>query len=406
MSTVGNDTPNMSDTTADISKPESDVSALQLRGVWQAPAFYITALPTAQAVRPDMLHALLGEMTPDGLLASSAAEAEVSFDEERAPQPALRFDAADAVDLLSELHTAAQAPLDPSLRFWTMAARYLISLIEREQFAPDISITDENTFEGRWRLYVASDAESAWLERLADAMPQAAGRAADNQLLPGTEALDTFLTICGEAIIRRSLDADEFFHDFRERVSDEVHWDQRWLASLLGTRLPVKLDLDPGELDAIVTEVRQWLTALETQRAGHMPKLSIRLCEPPAKDDAREKQASGGWRLELAALEPVTGSKADWESLWNEEGGERSIMRRHLVDRRDHVRRQLRRAANAFAPLERVLDGKQPSDLVLSASDALRFIREAAPLMAKQNIEVDLPAWALETGIAWDWHCR
>jgi len=396
VTSVGNDTTDIHETAAGDSSPSSDAPPCQLSGTWRPPSFFITAAESATAQSVEALHALLGEVTPDGLLASSAEEAELTMSAGDAPVPALRFDPVDAVDLLSDLHDRSHARLDRSLRFWSLAARYLVSLIEREQFAPDISVTAENTFEGRWRLFVASDVESAWLERLADAMPSGAGLSG-NETIPGSEALDTFLTTCGEAIIRRSLDADEFFHDFRERVADEVHWDQRWLASLLGIRLPVELDLEPGELDAIVTEVRQWLTGLETQRAGNMPKLSIRLHEPkPVAEGTSETPASGGWKLELGAIEPLTGSMSDWHSLWNEEGGERSIMRRHLVDRRDHIRRQLRRAANAFDPLERVLDGKQPGDMVLSASDALRFIREAAPLMAKQNIVVELPGWALE----------
>ena len=395
MTSLGNDTTEINES-ATTAQPDDAQAAIKLRGIWRAPSFFLVGFDDTASVAAETLHEILGEITPDGLLASSADEANIALDRGDGPVPALRFDPADAVDLLSELHDRSHSHLDDSLRNWSLAAKYLVSLIEREQFAPDISITDENTYEGRWRLYVVSERESVWLERLADAMPPDAGLDDDGQPVPSAEALDTFLTICGEAIIRRSLDADEFFHDFRERVADEVHWDQRWLASLLGDRLPVALDLEPGELDAIVTEVRQWLTALETQRAGSMPKLSIRLCEPNKNEDP-QSVTSGGWKLELAAIEPITGARADWDSLWNEEGGERSIMRRHLVDRRDHIRRQLRRAANAFEPLERVLSGRQPRDMVLSAIDALRFIREAAPLMIKQDVVVDLPAWAQET---------
>ncbi len=154
MTSVGNDTTDIHETAAGDSSPNSDAPPCQLNGTWRPPSFFITAAEAATAQSVEALHALLGEVTPDGLLASSAEEAELRVSDGDAPVPALRFDPVDAVDLLSDLHDRSHARLDRSLRFWSLAARYLVSLIEREQFAPDISVTAENTFEGRWRLFV------------------------------------------------------------------------------------------------------------------------------------------------------------------------------------------------------------------------------------------------------------
>ncbi|HPF40748.1 MAG TPA: DEAD/DEAH box helicase [Phycisphaerae bacterium] len=347
------------------------------------------------------LHAEAGEVSPDGLLASVADDGEIEL---RLPEqdgvkavPCLRLDAADAIDFLTSLGRKADRRLGDSVRYWAILAKYVCTLLTRRQFAPDLDIADGNRIRGRWRVYVDSPAELRWLERVASAMPAVSLAALERGdfAAQSTMLVDTFLTETADALILRSVAGDEFFRQFHDRARKEGDWDLCWLASLLGAEGPFTWPdaTDAPEIDATITQVRGWLASLEGQsgEAGAVPELVFSLRDPEEEGDV---EAERFWRLSFGLRDPVTRRDLEMAGLWEETGVGPSIIRRHLVNRREHVSRELRRAASSFSPIDRVFRRSVPSGVDLSANEALGFVREAAPLLEAQGFVVRLPDWA------------
>ncbi len=347
------------------------------------------------------LHAEAGEVSPDGLLASAADESVISL---RLPErengqevPCLRLDAADALDFLTSLGRRDDRRVGDSIRYWSLLADYVCSLLTRRQFAPDLDIVDSNHITGRWRVYVDSPTELQWLERMASAMPPVSLAALDrgDAAVQTTMLVDSFLTETAESLVLRAVAGDEFFKQFHDRAVKEGDWDMCWLASLLGYKEPLRwpTDDDAPEIDATVSQVRGWMGSLEGQsgEAGSVPEIVFTLRDP---EDVEDLDRDRLWRLSFGLRDPVTLRDLEIAGLWEDSGNGPSIIRRHLVNRREHVARELRRAAGSFAPIERAFRRSVPSGIDLTANEALGFVREATPLLESQGFAVRLPDWA------------
>lgn len=347
------------------------------------------------------LHAEAGEVSPDGLLASVADEGTIAL---RLPDvvgpaevPCLRLSASDAIDFLTSLVRRDDRRLGDSVRYWALLAGYVCSLLTRRQFAPDLDIVDSNRITGRWRVFVDSAKELQWLERMASAMPAVSlsGLEPGDASAQTTMLVDTFMTETAEALVFRSVAGDEFFRQFQDRARKEGDWDLCWLASLLGAEGPFTWPNaeDAPEIDATVTQVRGWLASLEGQggEAGAVPEIVFTLRDPDGSHDVDRDRL---WRLAFGLRDPVTRRDLEIAGLWEETGAGPSIIRRHLVNRREHVARELRRAAASFAPIERAFRRSVPAGVDLGANEALGFVREAAPLLEAHGFVVRLPDWA------------
>lgn len=347
------------------------------------------------------LHAEAGEVSPDGLLASVAGDGSIQL---RLPEydgthevPCLRLGSADAIDFLTSLGHRSDRRLGDSVCYWALLANYVCSLLTRRQFAPDLDITDGNHIRGRWRVFVDSAAELQWLERVASAMPPVSLAALDRGDFAAlsTMLVDTFLTETAESLVLRSVSGDEFFKQFHDRARKEGDWDLCWLASLLNAEGPFVWPQsdDAPDIDATVSQVRGWMASLEGQggEAGAVPEIVFSLRDP---DEAIEADHERIWRLSFGLRDPVTRRDLEMAGLWEETGSGPSIIRRHLVNRREHVSRELRRAAGSFGPIERAFRRSVPSGVDLSANETLGFVREAAPLLEAQGFVVRLPDWA------------
>lgn len=347
------------------------------------------------------LHAEAGEVSPDGLLASVADEGSIPLrlpDVDGRPEvPCLKLGAAEAIDFLTSLPRREERRLGDSIRYWALLANYVCSLLTRRQFAPDLDIVDGNRITGRWRVFVESSKELRWLERVASAMPAVslAAQEPGDVAAQTTMLVDNFLTETAEALVFRSVAGDEFFKQFHDRARKKGDWDLCWLASLLGAEGPFSWPAgdDAPEIDATVTQVRGWMSALEGQggEAGAVPEIVFTLRDPDIGHDVDRDRM---WRLAFGLRDPVTRRDLEIAGLWEETGSGPSIIRRHLINRREHVSRELRRAAGSFSPIERAFRRSIPAGVDLGANEALGFVREAAPLLEAQGFVVRLPDWA------------
>ncbi|HWL95409.1 MAG TPA: DEAD/DEAH box helicase [Phycisphaerae bacterium] len=371
------------------------------------------ALPT------DGLHAALGEITPDGLLASIAEEKRVRLclpAREEWPLPsvparhahgeiadferttfeleALAFGPADSIDLLTSMSSRPSPAIGPSLRFWQLLARYGLSALGRQQFAPTVEQVEPSRFEGRWRVLVCDAAELKWIERMAAMMPPICHLAIADNGKPDTQArlVDSFLTASCEAVIRRCLEGDEFYRDFHERAQHERKWEVRWISSLVGDRRSHAWpDEDPAELAG---QIRAWAAPIAVTDGEEMPELSFTLLEPRIETHDEVEHEIEPWRVRFEMKSGANDDSLDIRQLWLEGEQTASILGQHLSARASHLRAELNRAAAVFPQLRGVLNSDEWRDVTLSLAEAHEFIRERAPLLVSEGFDVALPEWA------------
>ncbi|WP_354641263.1 DEAD/DEAH box helicase [Kitasatospora camelliae] len=129
--------------------------------------------------------------------------------------------------------------------------------------------------------------------------------------------------------------------------------------------------------------------------AGRPLRLCLRLTEPlgPADDDPDGLPARDHWRLDLL-LQAVDRPSllVTAEDLWTQ-GPALNALARITPDPAEHLLAELQRAALARPELRPALRRIRPTGLDLDRAGALRFLRDAAPVLAEAGFGVLLPAW-------------
>jgi SNF2 family DNA or RNA helicase len=414
-------------TASGVSEP-SDIS---LHGLWSGTSFSLFGLRAADATEqeeiptkprgskdsappwalsPAELHEIAGERSPDGLLASAAGQSSIELwlpfaegaqkplreGDANVPKPTLRnvvlpaitFAPADSVDFLISLSATASHPISDSLTYWGILARWMLTVLERQQFCPDAVEQAGGGWEGRWRLLVNDRRELIWLERFVAVMPpicramsNAQGIAAD-----ATRLVETFLAEGTDALIRRGLSSDPFFQQIHRRARETQSWEMCWLSSLIGANRAVRGA--EGDPSAVMSQVRDWLLQADGEAEEPAPRLCFALHEPPEDSSL----AGPCWRLTFELRSADGEVVLDIPKAWAERGGVQGLLGSRLSTRRQHLSSQLRRAAQIVPELGRS-SARASGGVDLTTAEAHAFLRERAPLLSAQDFEVTLPDW-------------
>ncbi len=422
----------------------------KLHGIWARSGFHIWGEDTAVdshssdaatnghtenhpfAIRADELHAVVGDLSPDGLLASIAhedslrlwlpqesgspipsaravameelpdspiADAPIAESLHRFEVQSLRFMPADAIDLLTSLPKPLPETCGSSVRYWWHLAHYLVEMIRQRQFSPHIDEGSGDTCTAHWRLAVQSKEALGWLQDIADAMPNVC-RALDGASERDRDAgrlIESFLHICADGLIRRSLVQDPFFDQIHERAEREGTWDVRWLSSLLGNEGDLRRG--PAGRTEFVSHAQSWIGKLDKRRNQIPARLCFELLDP-AYDDALpsddvDDEDEKPWKIRYwLQSQDAPGNLQDIAEVWADDSAAPSLLRNTLQTRREEIVRDLTRAAEVFAPIEASLQESQPTGLSLNATQAHVFIRDAATLLETRGFGVRLPEWA------------
>ena len=363
----------------------------------------MTALPSSNGAKadgfllPEALHAALGGLSTDSLLASAAGASSLSLwmpstnkdSLQRNRVPALSFSAADAVDLLVGLKSSRDVEMGDALRYWRPLARFVLSQLARQKLCPDVREPVDGRYHSRWRLLVRDRAELLWLERYAAMMPPVCRAVATHGDTPtdATTLMESFLAETTDAVVRRILAGDEFYEQLPRKARELGAWELHWLASLIGNdpRVPTATE----ESDSGAAQVRAWIGQPDEDE-GPAPRLRFILQEPESRGD----ESNGVWRLAFELRCPDTGEFIDIAQVWAEHDQEPTILGSHLHTRRQQLASQLARAAAVFPEVGRSLARARANHVKLSAAEAHLFLRERAPLLAAEGFDVELPEWS------------
>ncbi len=355
---------------------------------------------------PGELEELRARLHGLGLALDSAAAQWV-----QAPLAQCRLPAADAADFLLSLD-----PVPPSLSGWRAAALLVRRRLAARQYFPDFHTLDGRC-HARWRLWLRGKRDLRWLKQTAELLN---GQLGEN----GPAMLESFLHAAADALVRRCLQRDDFFEQTRRRCRQEPSLEAAWLASLLGSDSLVPLERD--QLNQLLEPARQWLGQLSIEADQPPQRLCFRLLEPPgdlsaenqidpqgASDDAEDhssawqtaaidqppapaarRQANDTWPLvlQLQAMD-AGGGMIDAAELWQSHGHAGGLLGSNMEYRRQLLQSQLHSAAEVWPLLAPLAAQAAPARMDLSATEAYRFMHEAAPLLRDQGFGVFLPEW-------------
>ncbi len=362
--------------------------------------------PTEGAVTPEKLRAAIGDWSRDALLAAVADEASISL---RVPSdarygggpsfrqitvPTLVFSAADTIDLLVNLRSPMPRLCGDSLRYWSVLAKYTLSLLAHQQFVPDVEELPDGSFAGLWRPFAQNREELAWLERYAAVMPPVC-TAIVAESFSQIRLVEDFVGETVDAVIRRNVAEDPFFERIHEHARQEQGEEVRWLSALLGADRIIQGDHDENVV--LADRVRTWVGRLDEGVSAGPLRLCFTLVEPEDNEGAADKSraTSPPWRVKLHLQAQDDESKRfDVAQVWAEHGGRPTLLDRHLEHRRDQLLTEVSQAKQVFGALENLPANAPPEAVELTTAEAHAFLRESAPLLAARGFGVTVPPWA------------
>lgn len=295
---------------------------------------------------------------------------------------ALRFEPAEAIDLLTTLPTVLPSACSDSVRVWQILARLVRKTLAHQQFYPSLRYQD-GTYTAVWQPFLGGRAEVEKLQRFAAAMPAVCRALPCLRELPPLRLVESFLIETTDALIRRAVATDSFFSRVHEQPAPI---DVRWLSALLGQDR--KVQADPAETQKLYDDVHLWLGPITDTSEWNNFRLGFRLHEP--------RDGSDLWPVDFRLVSEETNPPAviTATELWRQKPSPLTSLGRTIAERQEKFLSELRRAMDYFPSLERALLTEHPVGIQLSPPEAFAFIRSWAFALEDAAFHVDLPEWA------------
>ncbi|MCX5396378.1 DEAD/DEAH box helicase [Streptomyces sp. NBC_00102] len=283
--------------------------------------------------------------------------------------PALLLPVADAVPLLAEARHLPSA--HPSTRCWGAAALHALNLVARGRMLPGLTPEDHDA----WRAGPRDATDVAHLRAVAAALPPegyavplpdtAPLRLADPEFLVGA-----FLDAVADTLPRTPAAAFASGAPFAARDAQHLPGVAAWAVEVAagldaGVQISLRLDLSAFELfDSSDTHAPEGVSG--------------------GPDDPAVRHAAAAVVQVHSLADPtrVTDAAALWGGLAGEPFGPRSRVDTVLA---------LRRAARAWAPLERLLDQPVPDVLALTEDELYELLGAAGARLADLGVSLHWP---------------
>ncbi|GAA1971007.1 DEAD/DEAH box helicase [Kitasatospora viridis] len=321
--------------------------------------------------------------------------------------PTLRFEAAEAAQLLGELAdprwalASSEMPevgrvdvaYGASLRWLTAVHDLAFRLAGRGRVLPALDRTADGA-RARWQPALAP-VDRHEVRALADNCPPAVRGPHEP-----TALLTAALAALTDCEVRAALAErpPRLPGALRDAPSDrpDAQLTDRWFAALLAPdgRLPLAGLPEPAAaLDRLADRLAAWHGSAAP---GTAVRLCFRLVEPLGTDplDPDAQVPDEAWRIDFlveAVAEPSLRVPA--ADLWFTGGPASAAFERVVADPRAEYLAELHRAARCRPELAPALAGARPGGLRLDRDGALAFLREAAPALLRAGFGVLLPTW-------------
>jgi non-specific serine/threonine protein kinase len=303
--------------------------------------------------------------------------------------PVLDIPASSALDLALALPPGpvAGVVVGDSLRALAEAAKLALELVARGRLRAAL-VRRGDAWVARWRAVTEDAQDAARVELLERSLPAVVSASPDAPQAVARDILDAVVDACAREL--RSADADD---PQPESAVDA------WLAAL-AREDPVVCG-DPWELAALAEQLDEWWDAGQRYAAQRMFRTCFRLVAPDEPHDGGDEAAAGGddtgaeppWRVEI-----LLQSKEDPSVLvpaaevWSH-GEHLTALGRMLENPQERLLGGLGHALALWPDLAPALREAAPTEVLLDADAAHRFLRDAAPALEQGGFAVFAPRW-------------
>jgi len=303
-------------------------------------------------------------------------------------------------DLPRPEDAAPRVALAPDLEVWSLAAKLVLEMLGRQQFAPTLLRRGE-AFRAAWVPVFDQPEDVRRVEQLARAMPPI-GRAVvpdphdgeGPQPSASRTLLKDFLGALMDAAVRAW--APPLPTVVARRDGPTL---QSWLKALFGSHDEAVVDAPVQDLERLHAQVARW-----SERLMAGAEAPFRICfrlespEAPEVDQASLSMPlqvpSDGWTLRFLLQAHDDPSLLVPASLvWREAGSTLRYLDRRFESPQETLLEGLGQASSLFPPLERSLRTSRPEACPLTTEQAYTFLREVAPLLEHSGFGVLVPQW-------------
>lgn len=293
--------------------------------------------------------------------------------------PVVQLDAEDALAVIDE--PVADIRYGASVGYFAELAAFARELVERGRVLPQLR-RDSHGAIAWWRP-VLQGRDVVAMTALASTMPPVCraevGGHDPHELV--VSALDAMV----DAVTRAALPPTDLVPP-RRRSTKRRPAVEDWLTALIGT--DGRFDAEPDEFEALAQALRPW-DDVGTGMVGPA-RATFRLSETETQTDDGEEATGSSWRLEFLLQSTEDPSLlVPAEQTWNDDGS----LRRWLNRPQELLLTELGRASRIYPELALALRTARPSELILDADGAYRFLSVTAAVLDEAGFGVLLPSW-------------
>ncbi len=338
----------------------------------EAPTLSVFRVPTLR-IAPDDAEAVLDAAEERGELGGEGWADEATGHEEEKP-----------------LHVV----VGPSVRFFATAARFARALLAGQKVVPSVLQALDGPLRGAWEPWLADESIAPRASKLMRSMPASARAPVDEFDHDPPAILRHFLESLIDAACRKALIAQAM----REAIDGKTGADDPhvgWLHGLLDEERRVVAE--PDSVTDMVRSVRHWVGRLDDRGISVDWRLLLRVDEPLVSNDEMGFQTpddSTLWTISFC-LQSLDNEDLiiEAEEIWSLRADSATVEGQRVDKPQELLLGELARAARLFPALESALAEQTPVDLRVPTREAYGFLREVAPLLREQNVEVVAPGW-------------
>jgi hypothetical protein len=276
--------------------------------------------------------------------------------------------------------------LPASVGFWTLASKWVIEALSRQQVVPSIvDGGDEGTWQASWRVAPVRPEDRARLAGLAAAMPGVArASAADgDRVLTPPGALRSFMDAAADGLLRSSTAATA------PKTGRGPAWVQRMGAALGGPDPTFEVrGLNERHLpDAM----KRWTRQVTSLGGEGQPMIGFRLEEPAGR------RRTGSWKVSYHLLDATAQARVAVSDLQSGDETAREVAGR-MTKPAETLLEALGRCAGMFGPIGRSLSERLPAGVEVDATEAWSFLTNAGIKLQRAGYWVNVPVALSKVG--------
>ena len=301
------------------------------------------------------------------------------------------------IGLPSEDDTTPGIKIGADLRFWGLAARFMLELLARQRYAPAL-LKQDHRYLAVWQPQLSDPADERRLNKLAEAMPPVCMAATcakeKSEPLAATAApralLRNFLSIVVDAFARDYADYGRRYYSDTSSTTARA-----WLDALVEDS-PVVKESD-ANLAAFYEQYRAWAEPISV--IGRADGDTFRICfrlDPPLAEETEgiiaPRLKTQDWSLRyLLQANDDPSLLVPAGQAWRERGSTLKFLNRKFDAPQERLLAGLGQASRIFSPIESSLRTARPEGCPLNVGQAYTFIKETSMLLQSFGFGVLVP---------------